>query len=63
MSPLAKDVTTTLEGVPHGPLSKRCICYPNMVIITPLKVSDIKMVLQMLKNYSVVSVFFGLKEH
>ena len=56
------NVTTTLGEVPHELLSKRCIYYANMVTIVPPKVSYIIMVFQMLKNYSVVTIFFRMIE-
>ena len=59
---LANDVTTTFGGVTPNILSKRYICCPRLVITIPLEVQYIIMVLQMLKNYSVVCIFFKMRE-
>ena len=52
----------TLGGLTPDILSKKCTCCPNLVIIIPLEVNYIIMVLRMLKNYSVVSIFFRMTE-
>ena len=52
----------TLGGLTPDILYKKCTCCPNLVIIIPLEVNYIIMVLWMLKNYSVVSIFFRMTE-
>ena len=52
----------TLVGVTPDILSTRCICCPRLVIIIPLELNYIIMILWMLKNYPVVSIFFRMIE-
>ena len=58
----ALGANTTLGGVTPDILSKRCICCLRLVIIIPPKVNYTIKILWMLKNYSVVSIFFRVKE-
>ena len=55
-------VNATLGRVAPDILSKSCICCPHLVIIIPLEVNYLKIILCMLKNYSVVSIFFRMTE-
>ena len=52
----------TLGGITPDILSTRCICCPRLVIIIPLELNYIIMILGMLKNYPVVSIFFRMIE-
>ena len=58
----ARRVNATLSRVTPDILSKRCICCSRLVIIILLEVNFIIMVLWMLKNYSVVSIFCRMTE-
>ena len=58
----ALGANTTLGGVTPDILSKRCICCLRLVIIIPPKVNYTIKILWMLKNYSVVSIFFRVTE-
>ena len=52
----------TMGKVTTDILSKRCICCPHLMVIIPLEMNYITMAHWMLKNYSVVSIFFRMTE-